>query len=329
MAGGAAGAADVGGWRRPGDVDADGLRRLSAEDWDALAVRRPGAVDAERGSPRRPDDVDDAFRRMSNAEVRDAAIDRLRQEVRQLEMSERNPELAAQARDLIDWIDASAGENILVVDADEYQVTHKQWFEQGGSPTDRGTVNLDTGEILINRAQFGSVEEVMLTVFHEGVHYQDVDTVKQIDREMNAYLRTYEFAEGVGLEYSWVSEVMRQGGEVALRQDIIRRTRMDQQDPYAANQYAVKRKMMQRYGMPEHIAEMTRRRVSKEYFVNEIVPEYNRMFSDYIPWVGEEFYADPTGFTGLLVSDDLNGPMYVDYIRFLEESGVLHRVLHE
>jgi hypothetical protein len=40
MAGGAAGAADVGGWRRPGDVDADGLRRLNAEDWDAPAVRR-------------------------------------------------------------------------------------------------------------------------------------------------------------------------------------------------------------------------------------------------------------------------------------------------
>ncbi len=225
---------DVDGWRRPGAVDdADGLRRLSAEEWDALAVRRPGAVDAERGSPRRPGDVDDAFRRMSNAEVQDKTIALLRQKVKDLDPKS---DPASWGRELLNQVDA--GEVKLLVKGDRnYQRLHERWF---GAPEDipaRGTVNLDSGEILIRRSQVGSVEEVMLTAFHEGVHYQDYDNVMTLDREMHAFRRTAQFAEAVGLEYRALGQDLTPLGDTDLTQVV--------EGAYGdgINEFALRRKM--------------------------------------------------------------------------------------
>lgn len=171
--------------------------RPAGADGDTDGLRRWGAADAERGAPRRPGDADDAFGTKTNAQIRDEAIELLREKVGRLDPES---DLAEQGRDLLNQIDAEEV-RARIVDEGNYLVTHKDWFGQPGDPTDRGTVNLDTGDILLNRGQFGSVEEVMLTVFHEGVHYQDYDNVVTLAREMHAFGRTAKFAEAVGLKY--------------------------------------------------------------------------------------------------------------------------------
>jgi hypothetical protein len=197
MAGGAAGAADVGGWRRP-DVadDIDGRYRLPA--------------DAERGTPVSDSDIDHPLRRFSDQDV----VEGLRNRAAQLEETGRYPRLAQEASDLVRRIGAGEADIRILDDADYWKTTRK-WNHEPIDPGEKATVNLETGDIFLRRSQIevrpgdtvdDVVDRTMLRAFHENVHYLDYENVTTLTREVEAFRRTAEFAEAVGLKYNALGE---------------------------------------------------------------------------------------------------------------------------
>lgn len=105
--------------------------------------------------------------------------------------------------DAREWVDqiASGEKRVLLRGFEDYDAVHREWFGEPGGRHNWGTVNLDTGDVLINRSQVTTGDELLLTIFHEGMHDLDYQNITTLSREMFAYRKTADFAEVVGMKY--------------------------------------------------------------------------------------------------------------------------------
>ncbi len=252
-----------------------------------------------------------------------AATHKMREGLNRLEKARWDPDLVRRARDWVDDV-ASGKRQVIARDFDEYNVVHQEWFRSQGGKFDWGTVNLNTGDVLINRSQVTTGDNLLLTIFHEKMHYLDVDNVRVLDRERLAYRQTTDFARVMEMEYRVLGEenlvnFLRTEGVAELDRLIGK----DFIDSFSYNEAAFRRNM-QRAGMSEVYinAELVKDRLNS---FDRVLGEHHQLVRDYAPLYQKQYgtpiYDSPEYIRKLVPGSHVQ--TYFEYIEYLRQEGKL------